>query len=443
MDRSGPSMWINLILQNRRDKNYMTPISLIVGARYARGKKRNRFGSVVAAFSLLGMALGVAALITVLSVMNGFNREIQLRFQTVVPHISLLPKDKNAINSGLELQSLSITDLLTKDPLVDSWSPLIEGFALLSHSESQTPVQLKGISPEQDKDVVPLAQHMLYGSIDDLKAGDYGLVLGSYIARQLYAEVGDRVQLVLPEVQVTPAGLYPRQKQFVVVGVFDSGSQLDAELAYLHIDDAARVLRSDSRDNGWRVKLQSEQMVDEFVRQFEQQPLASDWRIQTWSTNYESLFRAMKMEKVTVGMLLLIIILVAAFNIVSGLVMMVSDKRADMAVLRTIGASTGTVMRVFVVQGLILGIGGIVLGALVGSVLAFNLPAIVGFFERAFSAQLFDPSVFYVSFLPTQWLLSDFIWVISMSLLLTLVATIIPAWQASKITPTEALSYKQ
>lgn len=418
----------------------MIPISFIIGSRYAHGKKRNRFGSVISMFSLCGMALGVAALITVLSVMNGFNKEIQLRFQTVSPHLSLLPKNDLSASAP---KAVEIQGILDSSELVESWSPLITGYGLLSTSYAQAPAILNGISPDVDKEVVPLQKHILYGGLDDLKAEEYGVVLGSYLARQLYVRVGDRVQLVLPEVQVTPTGLYPRQKQFVVVGVFDSGSQLDSELAYIHINDAQRLFRSKAESIGFRVRLKSASLTGQFIQEFEQLPEASNWRAQTWSSNYESLFNAMKMEKVTVGMLLLIIILVAAFNIVSGLVMMVSDKRADMAVVRTLGASSGLVMRVFVTQGVILGAGGIFIGAVLGTLLTFNLSTIVSFVERLFGAQLFDPSVFYVSFLPTEWMLSDFLWVISLSFLLTIIATIIPAWQASKITPTEALSYKQ
>jgi len=218
---------------------------------------------------------------------------------------------------------------------------------------------------------------------------------------------------------------------------------LDAELAYLHIDDTRRMLRPVNENTGYRVRLKSSDFADQFIQTLEEQAKYSQWRAETWSSNYESLFNAMKMEKVTVGLLLLIIVLVAAFNIVSGLVMMVSDKRADMAVVRTLGASTGMVIRVFITQGIILGVGGIIIGAIAGTVLTFNLSIIVSFIENLTGTQLFDPSVFYVSFLPTEWLWSDFLWVISLSFLLTIFATIIPAWQASKITPTEALSYKQ
>lgn len=413
----------------------MTSVSLTLGTRYAGGRKRNRFGSVVSMFSLVGMALGVAALIVVLSVMNGFNREIQMRFQTVTPHLSLLP---NTHSGRTELEGF-----LSGNEQVQAWSPVLESYALLTSGAVQTPAVIRGIDPVSDAAVVPLEDSVLYGSLNGLRQGEYGIVLGSYMARQLLARPGDNVQLVLPQVQVTPAGIYPRQKQFHVVAIFDSGSQLDSELAYVHIEDASKLLRMTEADKGYRVRLQDEKQISGFVDQFNGESIASNWQLSTWSSNFESLFQAMQMEKVTVGLLLLIIVLVAAFNIVSGLVMMVSDKRADMAVVRTIGATTGTVMRVFVVQGLVLGVSGIIIGACAGTALVLYLSDIVAFFERLTGSQIFDPSVFYVSFLPTEWMLSDFLWVISISFLLTLTATIIPAWQASRITPTEALSYKQ
>ena len=347
-------------------------------------------------FSLFGMALGVAALIIVLSVMNGFNKEIQLRFQTVSPHISFLSNnDSLQFSDSPVSEAASLQDVLDNHDAVQGWAPLVSGYGLLSTAYAQAPAVLNGISPEADQNVVPLDQHMLYGSLDGLQTGQYGLVLGSYLARQLYVRVGDPVQLVLPEVQVTPTGLYPRQKQFFVVGIFDSGSQLDAELAYVHIDDAARLLRLSSQGTGFRVRLDSADLTVPFMEEFKKSALASQWRVQTWSSNYQSLFNAMKMEKVTVGLLLLIIVMVAAFNIVSGLVMMVSDKRADMAVVRTLGASSGTVMRVFVAQGVILGVGGILIGAAIGTLVTFNLSSIVSFFFSWFVFFFVDLVVSY------------------------------------------------
>lgn len=425
--------------------NSIFSVPLTVGLRYARGRQRNRFGSVVAAFSVFGMALGVAALIIVLSVMNGFNREIKQRFQLVSPQLTLVPSSSpDSQNPGKS--RTEVRDYLKASELVRASSDQLESFALIAANGAQIPVTLTGIEPTVDSTVVPLGESILYGSMSYLRPGEFGIVLGGYIAQQLLAQPGDQVSVILPQVQITPAGIYPREKNFRVVAIFDSGSQLDSDLAYIHIEDANRLFRQNESDRGFRLKLQNERAETVFSDQF-RAFLADEgvggWEIRSWSSAYESLFKAMAMEKVTVGLLLLIIVFVAAFNIVSGLVMMVSDKRSDMAVLRTIGANTRTVMRIFVVQGMALGLTGIFMGAVLGTLLAFNLSGVVRFFEQMSGSRMFDPSVFYVSFLPSQWLLSDFLWVVGASVILTILATIIPAWQASKITPTEALTYKQ
>ncbi len=424
--------------------NFTPSLPFTVGLRYARGRQRNRFGSVVAAFSVFGMALGVAALIIVLSVMNGFNREIRERFQLVSPQLTLLPSPAGQQES--QVPRATVASFLESSQWVSASSNQLESFALIAGNGVQVPVTLKGIDPGQDAAVVPLSEAILYGRAEYLDTGSFGIILGGYIARQLLAQPGDEISVLLPQVQVTPAGIYPREKRFQVVGIFDSGSQLDSDLAYIHIDDASRLFRQRDEDMGFRLRLVDQQSDTEFASElqtFFDQENAQGWQLTSWSSNYESLFKAMAMEKVTVGLLLMIIVFVAAFNIVSGLVMMVSDKRSDMAVLRTLGANTKTVMRIFVVQGMALGLTGIILGALTGTLLAFYLSDVVRFFEQLSDSRVFDPSVFYVSFLPSQWLLSDFIWVVGASLALTLLATIIPAWQASKITPTEALTYKQ
>ncbi|MEQ8955947.1 MAG: lipoprotein-releasing ABC transporter permease subunit [Gammaproteobacteria bacterium] len=425
--------------------NSILSVPFTVGLRYARGRQRNRFGSVVAAFSVFGMALGVAALIIVLSVMNGFNREIKQRFQLVSPQLTLVPSiSPDGQNPGKS--RTEVMDFLSTSELVRASSDQLESFALIAGNGAQIPVTLKGIEPVSDSAVVPIAESILYGSMSYLRSGEFGIVLGGYIAQQLLVQPGDQVSAILPQVQITPAGIYPREKHFRVVAIFDSGSQLDSDLSYIHIEDANRLFRQNETDKGFRLKLengQSEAAFSDQFREFLADEASGGWEIRSWSSNYESLFKAMAMEKVTVGLLLLIIVFVAAFNIVSGLVMMVSDKRSDMAVLRTLGASTKTVMRIFVVQGMALGMTGIVMGACLGTFLAFNLSGVVQFFEQLSGSRMFDPRVFYVSFLPSQWLLSDFLWVVGASVVLTILATIIPAWQASKITPTEALTYKQ
>ena len=411
------------------------PVSFVLGSRYARGRKRNRFGAIVSGFSLFGMALGVAALIIVLSVMNGFKREIQERFQSVSPHLSFYA-DRGTDDREHQL----LGKQLLSHPDVLSLSPGAATFAMLSGFRGQAPATIYGIEPSTDGDVVSLLTQLLYSDDYQLQTGSYGIILGSFLARELGVQPGDSLTLLLPKVRVTPAGIFPRQKKFEVVAVFDSGSQLDSEIAYVHIDDVQKLIGRGKGARGWRLKLNS---ADASLNITESVSEYSNWRAESWSIRYESLFRAMQTEKVTVGLLLLIIVIVAAFNIVSGLVMMVSDKRSDMAVLRTLGAETKTLMRVFVVQGLILGGSGIAIGALLGTLVALNLSSLVSYIEQLSGARVFDPNVFYVSFLPSEWRLSDFLWVVGSAFSLNLLATLVPAWQASTITPTEALNYKQ
>ncbi len=406
-------------------------VPIRIGRRYAQGKNRSLFGAVVSVFSLLGMAVGVAALIIVLSVMNGFNREIAQRFQQIVPHVRLLP----ASDTARDPQSF-----LAGHGQVIAWSRTLEGYALLAQDSHQSPVVFQGISPADEVRITALADTMLYGHPDLLAPGGYGILLGSRLARRLGVLPGDSLDLILPEMRVTPVGLYPRKKQFQVAGVFETDSQQDSGLAFVHLADAQRIMRVGEAGLGYRVRLESPDQAEGLIAALAASDLGNEWAALGWMSDHESLFQAMRMEKVTVAALLLIIVMVAAFNIVSGLVMAVADKRAEMAVLRTMGATRSTIIRVFVIQGAILGISGVAIGALVGTAVAVYLPEVVALGERLVGSRIFDPSVFYVSFLPTQWRLQDFLIVVGISVVLTLLATLVPAWRASRIQPTEALS---
>ena len=414
--------------------SYFVP--LLIGTRYSKGRNRNRFGSIVGLFSLIGMAIGVAALILVLSVMNGFRNEFTGRLQTLAPHLTITP-----INGSAGVDAL--TQFLDSEvPEIEAKSPVLESFVMLSSEGVQRPMKLIGIEPDSDGEVVQLSEQLIGGRLESLESGEFGIVLGSFAASSLMVFLGDQVTLTLPKLSVTPAGLFPRQKLFRVVGIFDSGSQLDGDYAYAHIDDVSKIISAPVGLHGWRVQLEDANKA-EIVAENISSTLGEGWSAQTWAGDYQSLLQAMKMEKITVGALLMIIVLVAAFNIVSGLIMMVSDKRSDMAVLRTMGASSTTVVWVFIVQGLILGLTGIVVGVLFGSLLALYLPQIVAWLEWLFGGYLFDPTVYYISFLPSDWRLQDVVWVLVCAGALTLVATLFPAFQAAKISPREALNYKQ
>lgn len=412
-------------------------VPFFVGRRYTRGRNRNRFGSIVGLFSLIGMALGVSALIIVLSVMNGFRQEIGMRIQSLSPHVTVLPSSSGSsaedIGSYLDASSLPI----------QARSPVIESFAMLQSPYAQHPVRFSGIDPGVDADVVELNDQLVLGDLNHLQEGEYGIVLGQFVASSLGISLGDELSLLVPKVRRTPAGLFPRQKKFHVIGTFESGSELDTDLAYIRYEDAAKVLGISEQAHGWRIRLADVALAETAASVLNADLSSRGYNAQTWVGDFESLFQAMRMEKVTVGLLLMIIVLVAAFNIVSGLVMMVADKRSDMAVLRTMGADSRTVVQIFVVQGLILGLLGVLIGAVIGTLVALSLPQIVGWFEALTGSYVFDPDVYYIAFLPSNWLLSDTLWVVGGASIMTLLATLVPALQAAKISPTEALNYKQ
>lgn len=414
--------------------SYFVPF--LIGTRYSKGRNRNRFGSIVGLFSLIGMAIGVAALILVLSVMNGFRNEFAGRLQTLSPHLTVLPIDASADSSALA-QFLD-----SEVSQVEAMSPALESFVMLSADGVQRPMKLIGIAPGTDGEVVELSSQLVGGQLGSLRAGEFGIFLGSFAASNLMVHLGDQVTMTLPKLSVTPVGLFPRQKIFRVVGIFSSGSQLDGDYAYAHIEDMSKVISAPTDRHGWRIRLQDINQAESVVGDISA-AMGESWSAQTWAGDYQSLLQAMKMEKITVGALLMIIVLVAAFNIVSGLIMMVSDKRSDMAVLRTMGASSKTVVRVFVIQGLIIGLTGILIGAILGTFIAHYLPQIVGWFESLVGGYLFDPSVYYIGFLPSEWRIEDVIWILICASLLTLLATLFPAFQAAKISPREALNYKQ
>ena len=412
-------------------------VPLFVGKRYTKGKNRNRFGSIVGLFSLIGMALGVSALIIVLSVMNGFRQEIELRIQTLSPHITLLA-------SGTNSDFADVSTYLSEQNLpIEAKSPTIESFAMLQTRVAQNPIKISGIDPEIDGDVVELDQQLFSGRLETLQAGEYGIILGRFVASNLGVGLGDELTLLVPKLRATPAGLFPRQKKFRVTGLFESGSQLDNDVAYIHYQDLARVLGVRAENHGWRIRLQNVNDAEAVAATLNSDLNEKGYVSQTWIGEFSSLFRAMKMEKVTVGLLLMIIVIVAAFNIISGLIMMVADKRSDMAVLRTMGANASTVVRIFIVQGLILGWTGVLIGACIGTLVALYLSQIVSWFEGLTGIYVFDPDIYYVAFLPSDWQLADMLWVVFGAGIMTILATLAPAIQAAKISPTEALNYKQ
>ena len=421
----------------------LSNLPLFIGLRYTRSKRSEGFVSFISGFSLCAMALGVTALIVVLSVMNGFDREIKSRLLKVVPHITLTsPQGFNPTQIADLHESLKST---AADQQVLSVVPILQSFVMISHGDQQTGVVLQGIDPQLSV-AEKLADNMLSGHVEQLSEGQFGIILGSQLARKLDVFVGDKLQLTLPKVTVTPAGVFPRIKRVRVVGIFQVGAQVDASVAFIHHRDGQKLLQMGDRYQGVQIELADAFAADSWLLQqqgkLQTKTLPADslqWR--TWMDDMGSLFQAMRMEKVIVSLLLSVIIAVAAFNIVASLVLMVSDKRKDIAVVRTLGASSSTVIKIFIIQGLAVGALGIISGTLLGCLLAYFIGDIVAAIESLSGFYMFDPSVYLISALPSRILVGDVLTVVGGAFIISFLATLYPAWRAGKVLPAEALRY--
>ena len=409
-------------------------LPLFVGLRYTRSKRREGFVSFISGFSLCAMALGVMALIVVLSVMNGFDREIKNRLLLVVPHATVSRPE------GFNVAEIAnLTSQIMADSNILAVVPMVQSFVMLSYDTEKIGVMLQGIDPQWST-VEPLRENMLSGFLEKLAPGDFGIVLGSQVARRLGVFVGDRIQLTMPKVTVTPAGIFPRIKTVTVTGIFQVGAQVDASVIFVHEQDARKLLQQTDRFQGMRLELAEPYGADEWIRQTGLQ-LLPDAKWRSWADSMGTLFQAMRMEKVVVSLLLSVVIAVAAFNIVASLVLMVSDKRKDIAVIRTLGATSGTVMRIFMVQGLAVGSIGILAGTILGCLLAYFIGDIVSFIETVAGVYIFDPTVYLISALPSKILLSDLAIVVGSAFIISFLATLYPAWRAGQVLPAEALRY--
>lgn len=409
-------------------------LPLFIGLRYTRSKRREGFVSFISGFSLCAMALGVMALILVLSVMNGFDREIKNRLLRVVPHITVARPQGF---SGDELAAL--TPQIMADSNIRSAVPMVQSFVMLSHEAEQSGVMLQGIDPSWPT-VELLKETMLSGYLEALAPGEFGVVLGSQVARRLGVFIGDRIQVTMPLVTVTPAGVFPRMKALSVTGIFEVGAQVDSSAAFIHQQDARKLLRLGDRFQGMQLQLNDAYGADQWIAETGG-ALLPDLRWRSWTAVMGTLFQAMRMEKVVVSLLLSVIIAVAAFNIVASLVLMVSDKRKDIAVVRTMGATSSLVMRIFMVQGMAVGALGIVAGAVLGCLLAYFIGDIVGLIERVAGIYLFDPTVYLISALPSKILVTDVALVVGSAFMTSFLATLYPAWRAGQVLPAEALRY--
>jgi lipoprotein-releasing system permease protein len=412
------------------------PYELFIGLRYTRAKRRNHFISFISLTSMLGIALGVAALITVLSVMNGFQNELRTRILGVASHVQISgPGD---VLSDWQ----AVAELAASDPRVIAAAPYVNVQGMLTFDGAVRGSVIRGILPGREDRVAEIGRHMKAGTLSALEAGEFGIVLGSELARALAVIAGDKLTLIAPQGQVTPAGIVPRLKQFRVVGIFEMGMfEYDAGLALIHLEDAQKLYRMEDRVSGVRLKLhdlfESRQVALALLNR-----LGANAYITDWTRSHANFFRAVQMEKNVMFIILLLIVAVAAFNIVSTLVMAVTDKQPDIAILRTLGAAPSGIMAVFIVQGALIGVIGTLMGVGGGVLLALNIDVVVPFIESLFNVHFLAKDVYYISDLPSDLQLSDVIVIAAVSFFLSLLATIYPSWRASRVNPAEALRYE-
>ena len=412
------------------------PYELLIGLRYTRAKKHNHFISFISLISMFGIALGVAALIVVLSVMNGFQTELRSRILAVVSHVQIT-------GAGGEMVGWErVASMAADEPHVIAAAPFVQAQGMLAYGESVRGAMVRGILPDQEDKVADFRPHMKSGQLDALLPDSFNIVLGSELARALGVFVGDRVTLIAPQGVVTPAGVVPRLKTFNVVGLFEVGMyEYDSGLALIHLADAQRLYRMADRVSGVRLKLDDLFLAPRVARSLAGK-LDINAFISDWTRSHANFFRAVQIEKNMMFIILSLIVAVAAFNIVSTLVMAVTDKQSDIAILRTLGASPGSIMAVFIVQGALIGFIGLGLGVAGGVALALNVDVVVPFIERILGTQFLAKEVYYISNLPSELQWRDVTTITGVAFVLALVATIYPSWRAARVNPAAALRYE-
>ncbi len=412
------------------------PLELLIGLRYTRAKRRNHFVSFISLTSMLGIVLGVWALITVMSIMNGFHNDLKDRILFVVSHVTV--SDYNDRLKEWE----KVADFVGKHPEVVDYAPFILGQAMLVKGKQVTGALIRGIEPAEERKVSQVLDHIVEGDADLLKDGEFGIVLGDYLAQILGVGLGDKVNVVAPKGRVTPAGLLPRMKRFTIIGIFRINMhEYDSGIALIHIGDAARLLSMGEDVSGLRLKLVDAEDSRMVQRELSDQ-FGGNYNVKDWTMEHRNFFRALEIEKRVVFIILLLIIAVAAFNIVSTLVMIVTDKQPDVAILRTLGLSPGSVMKVFMVQGSIIGLVGTLVGGIAGVLTAINVETLIPAIENFFNTELFPSDIYVISDFPADMRWSDVTMIIGASLIMSFLATLYPAWRASRVEPAEALRYE-
>jgi len=416
------------------------PVEAFIGWRYTRARRRTRFVSLISAISIGGVALGIAALVTILSIMNGFEHEMRGRLLGLAGHLVVERQHAVIAEQG------ALPAALAARPEVEGVAPFVAGEALLTFRGDVQGVRINGVRPEAERLVSAAPTLTREGDFAALEAGRFNIVLGRGLADSLRARVGDQITLVLPEPMRTAAGILPRLKRFTVCGIFEAGVQdYDMSMAFVHLEDAARVFRISGGVSGFRARLADPLAAPALGDTLEGELAAATepgLRITDWTETNSNLFRALKTEKIVMFVILLLSVAVAAFNLVSTLVMVVAEKHAEIAVLATLGMTPRRILRVFIAQGVLIGIAGVALGAVLGVVLALNVEAIVGFVEQLFNFRILSPDVYYISTIPSKLEAGDLLVSLAAASLLCLLAPLYPAWQASRTQPAEALRHE-
>lgn len=412
------------------------PLFVFIGTRYTRAKRRNHFVSFISLTSMIGLALGVVVMIVVLSVMNGFDHEMRTRVLGMVPHATI--ESAKPID---DWQALAAR--VKRNPQVEAVAPFTQMQGLLTNNGRVQKMLLNGIDPAQERNVSIIDAFVKQGSLDALKPGEFGILLGDKAATKLGVTLGDKVTFVSPEVTVTPGGMFPRMKRFTVIGIFHVGAgELDGYVGLTNLQDLSLLHRwKPEQVQGLRLKFTDLFKAPRTAYEISHQ-LGDDYYSRDWTRTHGNLYQAIGMEKSMIGLLLLLIVAVAAFNIISTLVMVVNDKRGDIAILRTLGSTPGQIMAIFMVQGTVIGVVGTFVGAALGMLAALNVSAGVALLERLIGHKFLNADVYFIDYLPSQLQSQDVLMVCGAALVLSFLATLYPAWRAARTQPAEALRYE-
>ena len=413
------------------------PLEVFIGLRYTRAKRRNHFISFISLTSMLGIALGITALITVLSVMNGAVKEVRERILGMAAHATIS-------DWGGRLQDWqTVQTQVERNPHVLGSAPYVRGEAMLTNGSLVSGAIVQGVLPQEERRVSDIGDNMVNGALAALQPGEFGIILGKALANVLDIPIGAKLTVVTPQATFTPAGRVPRLKRFTVVGIFDSGMyEYDRGLAYIHLEDGAKLFRLENNVTGLRLKLDNMFQAPRIVREIAEQLPKGLYMVSDWTQEHANFFRAVQIEKTAMFIILTLIVAVAAFNIVSTLVMVVTDKQADIAILRTLGTTPASIMGIFMVQGTTIGFIGTILGLIGGVSLALNLHVVVPFIENLFNIKFMSPDVYLISEVPSELIWSDVVAIAIVAFGLAMLATLYPAWRASRTQPAEALRYE-